>query len=267
MPLDDSVAISINGIVCWDEGEQAHFARGLESRSTRILRCAWTDRIALVSFLMGGSTSLGGLPLFAAGQPHPEYAYWLVRSVDCDGEGLMSVGASGMIAYERACLKVSYGPPDWNDQDPALVGDEELDFSSTALSMGNGASAFKYTSDNVEVPVQLYPAINITTVSFRKVRYRLPVLPSALIMSLVDHTNNASFFGAAAGQVIFRGAQSKREITALGDRNWTVSYAFEFSSIGWDKLARPGATPPFQQIAYKNGDALFPPADLSLLFK
>jgi hypothetical protein len=216
---------------------------------------------------MGGSTSLGGLPLFAAGQPHPEYAYWLVRTVDCEGEGLPSQGTSGMIAYERACLTVTYGPPDWNNLDPALVGDEELDYSSTAIALGNVSSAFKWTSganNGNDVPATMVPAINLTTVSFTKTQYRVPVLNSATIMSLIDHVNSTAFFGAAAEKVVYRGARTKREITALGDRNWTVQHRFEFNSLGWNNLI-DGANGA-QSFTYKGGSKLFPTGNLNSLF-
>jgi len=273
MPLPDlSLAITIDGISCYDEGTKEKYAFGTNSEAERVIRCDWADRVALCRYFLGGSTEITPLAfVYAAGQPYPDITNWLCNGVDVEGEGVMSVGPNGMVAYERAKLTIHYGPPTFNVTDPFLVGDEDLDFSSIAIGLDQTASSFKWSSganSGKDVPSGQVPAVNLTTVTFNKSRYNVPVLDSALIISLIDHSNSAPLFGAAAETVVFRGARTQRKITATGDKNWDIQHRLEAlctPGATWNKLV--DAANGWQSFTFKDGSKLFPPADLNQLFQ
>jgi hypothetical protein len=269
MGLDTTTAITLgSGHTVWDEGTKEHFGRGGNSGAVRRIRCAWADRLAIASYLMGGSSEVGGAHLIVSGQSYPDYTAWHVQDVDIEGDGLLSEGAAGMVAYVWAILTVKYAVPKFEPGNVNLIGTEELDFASHAIALMNEDSVFEWTSganSGDDVPTSAIPAVTFTTVSFDKVRYRVPALPEVLIESLIDKTNNVTMFGATAGTLLFRGARSFREITAAGAQNWTVAYRFEYSRNGWNKL--PDGANGWQTFAYKvDGSLLFPQADLSALF-
>lgn len=274
MPLPDlSLAITINGINCYDEGTREKYGFGQNSEAERVIRCDWADRTALARYFIGGSTQITPLAfVYAAGQPYPDITNWLCNGVDVEGEGVQSVGPNGMVAYERAKLTIHYAPPTFNVTDPFLVGDEDIDFSSIAIGLDQTTSSFKWTSgpnNTKDVPAGQVPAVNLTTITFVKSRYNLPVLPESLIVSLIDHSNSTTFFGAPTETVVFKGGRSQRKITATGDKNWDVQYRFELlssaSGATWNKLV--DAANGWQSFTLKDGSKLFPPADLNQLFQ
>lgn len=267
MPIDTSIAITIGGVNVSDEGATETF--GFDGKeATRILRCDWNDRGTLYAYLAGGSQQIGTANVYASGQPYPDDPRLLVWNIKTKGDGTMSVGPNGMAAYQYAVLTVLYKVPLHNYADPLLIGTEELDFASTAIALDQGTSVFKWTSgpnNTKDLPPSAIPAVNFTTVCFTKERYRVPTLPEATIEALIDMTNNATMFGAAAGTLVFRGARSRREIVISGERNWAIGYAFEFNRHGWNSL--PDGANGWQTFAYKSdGTLLFPQADLGQLF-
>jgi len=82
-------------------GEWYQDAKGrAQFRATRLLKCAWTDRIALIAYLMS-----------EAGGPYPHAdgtTYALVRGIKPRGRGQTSSGGTNLIAYTESVLEVFY---------------------------------------------------------------------------------------------------------------------------------------------------------------
>jgi len=270
MGLDASTAITLaSGHTVWDEGTEEHFGRGGDSGATWTIRTLWAERQAVAAFLLGGSRNVGNVAVVAYGQAYSDNPAWLAQRVTVRGEGLKSVGPNGMIAYEWAVLSVSYSVPKHEPGNAQLVGTEELDFASHAIALDQGNAVFEWASgpnSGEDLPPSALPAVSFTTISFNKVRYRLAALPLVLIESLIDHVNDRTLFGATAGQLLFRGPRSFREITAGGEQNWDVSYRMEFSRNKWNRL--PDGANGWQDFAYKSdGSLLFPEGNLNQLFE
>lgn len=265
MGLDSTtqITMTVGGTTfhVWDEGTEEEFSRdGSTTKAVRRIRCAWTDRLSLAGLLIGSTTNIAGTTTYVQGAPYPDQNQLVVNKVKIRGDGLMSVGTNGMVAYQRAELLVTYQPY-WYDQNG--IGAEEITFGSVAVATSQTQSTFKWASGNSLPPSQA-PAIRYSTMEFTESR-QVAVLPKALIASLQDHRNSVPIFGMSANNVLFQGGRSQRTLTVLGAQNWTVSYNFSHIPIGWHRLWN-ASTNAYEAFTFKDGSELFPPGDLNQLF-
>lgn len=272
--LDTTTATTIGGIFpVWDEGCKESFSRATNSsKGTRILRCLWNERLALANFLYGSTSIIGGIVSYTAPQAYPDQPNWIVNNIETEGDGILMPGPFGQVAYERSKLTVMYSAPEWNNGSPNQIGEQELDFSSSSIALSSATASFNWADGALEdLPPSMVPVLSYTTVQFCQSVHEVPVLPTQLIISLVDKSNSVAFFGAPAETVVFRGGKSRRKISAGGDLRWSLDYSFEYTPLGdshasgWNAMYDPVAKH-FRPYLLKNGNKLFPPMDLNQLF-
>jgi hypothetical protein len=111
------------------------------------------------------------------------------------------------------------------------------------------------------------PAVQISTVTMVKESLNQPTIPTTTILALLDHVNDDTFEGGAAGKVIYRGARTQRVWTTGGILNWSIAHSFQYRSIEWNKFLRPTASSfSWDTIVYKDGSPLSPSGDFTALF-
>ncbi len=267
MPLDASTQISIGPYACWDEGTEETFnaATPAENHAVRTLRCAWQDRLGITQWLMGGSSRTGAAATYHPAHAYPDQPNWSCRSVRLKGEGVLTVGAAGLVAYERAVLSVTYGVPQWAVGDPNQLGEQEIDFAAADYLVPPTRASFKW-SDGTELPPAAVPSLRVTTIHYSRTRFGVDDFSALLatMESLTDTCNSITFEGAAPETILFRGARSRRTITSAGEQRWAVTFNFARNKLGWNVRWRPGVGwAPFTRM---DGTKLYPTADLNQLY-
>lgn len=264
MPLDASTSITIGGVQAWDEGTEEDFNK-LASSAVRRLCCAWGSRGTLTTFLLGGTTQNGVIQTLSPPARYPDASFLIADSVRITGEGVLSVAASGMVAYQWAHLEVFYKTSDLEllSED---IGTLSMTGSSQIIMPSQAEPTFKWSSDNKDLPPEATPGVLVPTIEFTKTRRNLATIPTAMILSLMDHVNSSTFEGASAGKILFTTPNSSARITPAGLRNIDMAYTFIYHPYGHNKFLRP-STGTWDSIVTKVGSN--PPhlsGDLSLLF-
>lgn len=264
MPLDASTAITIGGIQAWDEDAEETFER-FRSQAIRRITCAWNDRIALATAIMGGTTQNGVLTNIAPSMRYPDATFLRADGIRIEGSGVKSIGPHGMVAYQWAHLTVRFGVSDIEllSED---IGMLELDTSSQVLMPSQSEPTFKWLSGGQDLPVEATPGVIVPIIDFVKARRNLASIPMATILNLADHVNSSTFEGAPAGKVLYFGPSSSARITTGGLKNIDITHRFQYHPYGHNKFLRP-STGVFEDIVAKaTGQPPHPTGDLNLLF-
>lgn len=249
----------------WDEGAYEHLVSDSTSRAIRKIRCDWIDRLALAEAILGSVSNIGGINVYINGDPYPDRPFFVARDVKTRGDGVLSNGPNGMVAYERAELTVTYTPW-WANENG--VGSERITFGTMPLLLSTTNPVFKWGSDSSDMAPEQAPALFLSTMEFVESRL-LNLIPKSLIASLQNCRNNASFLGMPADKVMFLGANSFQNFTVVGAQVIRMDYTFKYISCGWNKIYRPpnGAWGGgFDTFKFKGDNSdLFPAADLGQL--
>lgn len=278
LDLATQVPVNINGQTfgVWDETRGEVFAAkgSTTQKATWVFRCLWENRIAMAIALLGGSTNLAGTTIYESGWQYPDNPAWLVQSLATEGDGLkytkvrnqqIVAGVSPLVDYQRAKVTVSFGIPDFSFGSPLQIGDDELDFSSRSLALPDKVSVLQF-ADGTVVSAGQIRHIDVGVIGYTRTRYNMAFLPLTSIRACINKVNSAPIFGAATGTVLFCGGRSRRNVTAAGTINWSITYSFQEMEIGFNNLYNP-ATGTFQAVTFQPGGAPFiASADLNSLF-
>lgn len=242
MPLDSTTNNGhIGGREYWDEDVEEHFLPDGRSTATRTITCAWDDRIAIAVALSGGTTAVGIIETNVPASKYPDAQQLIVQGIHPVGVGKRKVGVNGMVGYDFARMRIEYGLTDRDLGQTNDLGGMSMDISNEILSPPRDRPTFGWLSDGVEIPPEATPGIPISTATFERVRRNVATLPVSLVISLLDHLNDATFEGAPRGHVIYKGCRTFRKVTNLGFQNWDISHCFVYRTKHWNKFLRPRA--------------------------
>jgi hypothetical protein len=262
MAIDTDYSITLGGVQVYDEDTRERFGRN-GSEAVRTVVCNWSDRVTLINNTLGSSTIVGGTAVYVAPLQYPDAPWLYLHEIEPEGVGVKSVGANGMVGYELCRMRLIYRPLDFTGGQE--VGEENLDFSGQVISYpGNEPSLFWNGDLSSPVDASANPPIHFNTVNFTRVLRSAPALPVSVILSLVDTVNNATFLGAAAGQLRFNGARSHRRFIPGGALNWDIAFGFTFRSQPWNNMFHP-STGTWDPVENKSGSPLYGAGDFTLL--
>jgi hypothetical protein len=273
MPLDSSTAITFLGVNVWDEGTEEHFVRVGNSTATRTLLCAWEDRVTIINQIRGGASIIGGYYYYTDSQVYPDAPFLPFDSIHVEGiagDGGLSVGPNGMVAYKYARIHIVYKTLDYIEG--VTTGTLSLDYATQFVSLPQSASTYQF-ADGTALSPQDSPPLRRGIVSMVQTRKNLADLPSALVQSVCGCVNSVEFLGGAPGTVLFDGGHADRRLTMTGDENWDMTYKFLYDPIGWNYLLQPsttgtstGVVGTYQLVTrISDGSTLYPSTDLNQL--
>src|SRR5208282_3420208 len=242
MPLDSTTAITFLGVNVWDEGTEEHFVRIGNSTATRTMLCAWEDRITIINQIRGGAAVIGGYYYYTLSQVYPDAPSLPFDSIHVEGiagDGGLSVGPNGMVAYKYARIQVVYKTLDYIEG--VTTGTLSLDYATQFVNLPQSASTYQFP-DGTKLAAQDTPPIRRGIVSMVQTRKNLASLPSSLVQTVCGCVNSVAFLGGAPGTVLFDGAHADRRLTMTGDENWDMTYKFLYDPIGWNYLLQPSTT-------------------------
>jgi hypothetical protein len=263
MPIQTQYAITLAGVQCYEEPPQEKFGRH-GSEASRVIVCAWPDRVTLINTLLGGVTIVNNAPVNNAPASYPD-APWLYCQ-DCellDLIGPYNIGSQGMLGANMVRYRFIYKPLEAL-VDGQEIGAENLDVSSQFLTLQPGS--LQWQSHQSPILGAGTPGLHVTQATFTKEVRSLPTLPSNVIFSLAGTVNDATFLGADTGKLLFGGLHSTRRFIVGGTLNWDVTWILKFRSIPWNQAYRPpngtsGAS--FETFQLADGSAVYPTADFT----
>lgn len=239
----------------------------LESfKATRVLRCAWSDRLTLFDQLLTAYKVTSGLRTFVVGDKYPHRDRVYVRRISSiTGVGPIATDSTGVKRWEYADLRVEYesrsfdpsgggGISDSSDS-PAeafQVAEETIQPSAEFLTLPTGA-IYLDASQNDLVAESNAPGVLIAmfdyTYSYTENLGNNGTLSSDLIDKLFtcnSATISSTTLGLtfAAETLLFLGASVQLQTLSNGDRIADVSLPFRFRRTGWNRFfVKDSATP------------------------
>jgi hypothetical protein len=237
----------INGVAYHEltgSGSMVFTQDGVEA--TRIFKIDWNDRPDFERGLRGWSEQIGEVWVHIGRASFPDFPSLKVTRVTIEGLGQMvhSAGIAGMTGYENAKVTVTYERPPYDEEEESpgeVYISLELDFQMEF--MDQGVQNFSWKSDGK--PVEQNVGQLLTTKVYKLTLWRVWDMDSLsnAISTCQGKVNDDTFYGAAAGYVLFLGATSRREIRTNGPQPWNVTLTFAERSQNWNYAWRPDATP------------------------
>jgi hypothetical protein len=260
------------------------FSKGIDDRSpwVRVVYKinSYDDTNKFANALMGFGTSTGPItgPTVTKGVPHAcplSTNLYATSATVIEGLGSPILNANGFPNWDGgALIQVEYRPPPMNfsgadnpnhnidTSTPLTWCTQELDFSSQSFTLPKSQLKFTATNDLTDVFVKFEVPITIMTLTFSKV----PYMPMTSVRNCRGCVNNATFLGAPAECVLFKGAKTGREFNTDGTVVQRVTLTFEERNFDqkWTWLPS-GDDVTFRAVADKNGAKMYKSADLSQL--
>lgn len=251
---------------------------------TQTFKIPWDQIDAVVAELF---------PPFAAPRSFPGRVF--MYATDVDIEPWMPDSPTGLgeipAEYEFARITINYSTLSF-DQDPATQNnndgsdspggddqkgpgkDEDSDatFLSFRTSIGGEyitypSGALEWTSDQEDVTDEVQAGVVVPIIEHSVTWHNCALPPWAKIRATVGRVNNAQYFGAGVGTLLFLGVEASRELTSDGEKQWELEYRFseknvgtEASPKGWNYFLRPDADPvDFESVALKGTSGILSP--------
>lgn len=201
---------------------------------------AWRD---FVVGQMGLRQDVGGqiVQVIPPQRFSPGSRLWASR-FKVEGLGVPGSDASGGPDYDGgAKIAIHYQTRDFDQdsRDRNRAGTyltETLSFSSEFLP--HNKLAWKWDDGTPLDQDDPDPAGVIPKVEWRITRHQVPDLPFAEILNDIGTVNSAALKDAAAGTLLFLGAEARREHTSEGNPAWEVEMVFEYRRQQHNKLLR-----------------------------
>lgn len=208
-------------------------------KATRILMCAWPERLMLARQLKGGYQQIGSDTVYLTPAAYPWYPSARVNSLDIKNEGQPENPLSTE-RYEKAVLTVNYSVPKAEEEtlvdesiEPAAefltlpvnnlywgIGENKVALSDAEapgylIQMYDWVYTIKYSRDLPNWVDELEGCVNSATVRSKSLNRTYP--PETLL----------------AGK-----PKADRVVTTFGDKGWTITCRFTRRNFGWNLFPR-----------------------------
>jgi hypothetical protein len=222
-----------------------------DGTAVRMFKIAWTDLPAFIRALNGGWEAINSTTwTYTKGDEHPDYpGVMYCTRAEYENFGKATGISAGKSSWQFAKVTATYEVKRNEFTTPDDIIEEELDFKLEHQTLPG--SSHQTSDDSTDVPddiTKLVPVIEYT-VTLKNV----PNLPGATqtmggipvqddggnvgyIYSLLGKVNNANFKGAAAGQMLYLGAQARRTTNVFGPSKWNITHKFLYRAVSWKKV-------------------------------
>jgi hypothetical protein len=201
--------------------------------------------------MMGGVETAGSSTIHIPGYPCPVSRNLSCTDASVEGEGELDLKDGGPPRFHLPKIRASFGIRPWeelpsqdpqgmqsfqSDSGPATYAIHTMDFGVETAKLPT--SAYRFRTDPplaMTIPAVRHIGIATLNVELKKV----PYLPSITIMKLIARLNDALFFGAPKGRILFAGGRTSKEFVSDGTRVQNVSYVFKYRERDWNMRLRP----------------------------
>jgi hypothetical protein len=151
---------------------------------------------------------------------------------------------------------------------PMESGDQPtvtLDLQGGSEMVTRPGWAYKMLSDGK--PINHDVGVPVTTVDFTLTMHRLSSLDTSLYTSLAGSVNSTTFWGQAAGTVLYRGPGVQGQQSIGGFPAYDAAHAFQFRSVPHNQIMRDDGAGFDTPVLVSDGStAMIPSADLNQLW-
>lgn len=257
------MAITINGITCEEIvagfSEQVDITQGPSARKGFL--CDWADRYAVAQGLLGlaSATSIGGSITLLAPAQYPEIPTTFCRTVEIQPVGSPTQGPI-QLQYPKCIVWANYTTMPWtfqaftqlNAANPFTFAEQSISSSVEWITIPGIATRWAGTTRSTG---QDY-GIRVALVDLQITIHFMPYLPTAQAYLYTGLINNAVYLGAATGQLLYNGCQSRQGAVSDGTFTQDVTYSFTWRSVRWD-YAYDAVTGTWKQVTGTDGSTPF----------
>ena len=257
---------------------------GSNMRATRLLKCKYSDRLALASGLLGTVNWRTGVISMMLPEQYPYGSTKLplfakeirIRPYGAPND---SNGANGTLGWECALLEVTYLPPQGYDNSGVLWKEEYTPTSEFIVA--SGGKLYWNTDKTDEVDDAARPGVTIRKAEWVINWSKVPTnwydfVPG--VQDMIGTVNSqdvySDSFGVTfdGGTLLYNGPHFERDRFSDGSAAVHVSLHFQYQSQGWNVFPRADAIDGagnmlFDVMFNANGDpfAPYPSADHNLI--
>lgn len=230
---------------------------------TRQVRVDWANRWPLYVLLLGGGTTV--VTTRTNPLTYPDAPWLWVNNVELmEMLGTPSEGPNGVVAYDTARLKITYGFPQFGKNDKDVESNITSDIGEEMITLPADQAVFQWgggPNNGKPLPPDVLPSIPTTTGTLSYALKFQVGRPTSFLEQFVDTTNDAVFLGYAAGTLLYKGFGSQPIFSSAGVTQTNVTHKWKYRSNGgngWNYFLDPGnGWQPIQRI--DNAAPPFPP--------
>lgn len=243
------------------------------ARGQRVFHVPWANRFAFMNAMLGTVAWIDGVLVRSVdAQRFPGFDKLEASNVDIIGAGPASFD-DNQASFNHARIVVSYTPepfPEYKEEEEKVLATESMDFRAEALLMPEagfkwGQYFYNYTApvkqadgsysapkwenaggtfDDAGKPIlQQIPKL-MPTINHMFTKLDLQKLPKAILSSVIGRVNKNAFpntdpptEGAIpAGQLLFTGANARRNITTKGVQPYELTIVLTERESPWNAL-------------------------------
>ena len=226
---------------------------GSNMRATRLLKCKYSDRLALASGLLGTvNWRTGAIAMMLPEQ----YPYGSTRlplfakeiRIRPYGDPNYSYGANGTLGWEHALLEVTYLPPQGYDNSGVLWKEEYTPTSEFIVA--SGGKLYWNVDATDEVDESARPGVTIRKAEWVINWQKVPTNWYDFVPGIHDYIgkiNSADVYSDSfgvtfdGGTLLYNGPHFERDRFSDGSAAVHVSLHFQYQSQTWNKFPKADA--------------------------
>lgn len=242
------------------EGSPIEGGDGASFKATRLLRCAWADRLVLYGELFTGyEVTVGdagstGVITSVMGQeyPHLPGAGIYVSQVSISpwhNQSAAHLGNPRVASWPHAQLTVQYANQNFSPHAATpQIAEETLDPCVEMLQLPNTQAIYLGTSPRVLLPAGQRPGKLVRMQSYTYSLQRVKRIPPGW-MSLVGSINSVPYTSHTLGEtfaaetLLYNGYKARRclsasalRVSGAGSQAWNVTLQFTYRPQGWNQF-------------------------------
>lgn len=218
-------------------------ARTGGARRQRIVECDWSDKDDLLKAFLGISQAYGGAYEFTLPEPFEPGSGLYASSYTLQGIKCTGADSSGNITFERARLVITFEPLERDPDDDNADNEpwEEINRRSYIERLQIPAWGLRWESDEEPLDFDQVAAIDVGYEDFTLQRSNVAVVNGSALNAAKGKMNSDTFWGYAAGYLLFAGWSETRRYSADGQTvQYAVTLELKARSVPWNHFWRPG---------------------------
>lgn len=225
---------------------------GERFRATRVLECAWDNRLTLMEQLLGAYSIDSSGRVFRVGDVYPHRSGVYVESIPrIEGYGQRAADGSGNSRWKKARLTVNYAQRSFNPDADSSGGsvsdlalfDETIDGSIQVIAVPADKKLF--WADGTPIRDADVP-LRQESVMRWSVNWTEEIPVASNLLSLAGQTNTSSITSVSLGltfaaeTLYYQFPTIQRTVFESGTNLANVSVEFLYKPSGWNKFFQPG---------------------------
>lgn len=197
---------------------------------------SFTEAIALAQNQIGGYITIGGIRQFVL----PSYSLLIpglyLNQVDIEP---WESSLSSDLSTAMARVTVVFARLEHETEEAQDLGEESLELGVQEIDLPHGSYEWAEGTKNGETlkadtDAKPRKQFALGTYSLKLNNYE--GIPKDTVRGLLGKTNSGSYRGFSAGELLYQGAQSSRQVSSDGTQTTELTHKFGWNPEGWGRL-------------------------------